>query len=142
MKLGIYSVQACRGFFDCRFLRWVVRSGSRTVVCCGKRKTALYTSKVRYHLSPPIFFVALGVLFFRTTELQALALPQGETRAGSQESTPFDNAFRQLRDGWQHRTIAEQKKAAAILIAEADKASGLKSPKGARALDGVRAIHR
>ena len=65
--------------------------------------------------------IALGVGFLGTTGLQAHALPQGETQAGSQQSTPFDNALRQLRDGWQHRTVAEQKKAAVILIAEANK---------------------
>jgi len=79
------------------------------------------------------FFIALGVFFFGTTGLQAYALPQGETQAGSQESTPFDNAFRQLRDGWQHRTVAEQKKAAAILIAEANKLPD-SNPQKARAL--------
>ena len=80
-----------------------------------------------------LFFIALGVFFFGTTGLQAQALPQGETQAGSQESTPFDNAFRQLRDGWQHRTVAEQKKAAAILIAEANKLPD-SNPQKARAL--------
>jgi tetratricopeptide (TPR) repeat protein len=80
-----------------------------------------------------LFFIALGVIFFGTTGLRAYALPQGETQAGSQESTRFDNAFRQLRDGWQHRTVAEQKKAAAILIAEADKLPD-SNPQKARAL--------
>ena len=80
-----------------------------------------------------LFFFALGVIAFGTTGLQAHALPQGEPQAGSQESTPFDNAFRQLRDGRQHRTVAEQKKAAVILIAEANKLPD-SNPQKARAL--------
>src|SRR5258705_13875502 len=81
----------------------------------------------------PLSFIALGVVFFGTAGFQSYALPQGDTQAGSLESTPFDNAFRQLRDGWQHRTVAEQKKAAAILIAEADKLPD-SNPQKSRAL--------
>jgi tetratricopeptide (TPR) repeat protein len=80
-----------------------------------------------------LFLTALSVVFFATTGFQSYALPQSETQSGSQESTLFDNTFRQLRDGWQHRTVAEQKKAAAILIAEADKLPD-SDPQKARAL--------
>src|SRR5258706_1849962 len=80
-----------------------------------------------------LFLVAVSVVFFGTTGFQSYALPQSETQSGSQESTLFDNTFRQLRDGRQHMTVAEQKKAAAILIAEADKLPD-SNPQKARAL--------
>src|SRR5882724_2969110 len=119
--MGIYSVQACQGFFDCPFLSCVLvpfPEWSSVVENTNPRTTRVKSDVVSRRL---LFFIALGVIFFGTTGLQAHALPQGEPQAGSQESTPFDNAFRQLRDGRQHRTVAEQKKAAVILIAEANK---------------------
>jgi len=80
-----------------------------------------------------VFLLALSVIFFATTGFQSDALPQDETRVTSQELTTFDNAFQQFKDGWQHRTVVEQKKAAATLIAEADKLPD-SNPQKARAL--------
>ncbi len=130
--MGIYSVQACQ-VFECRFLSSVVGPGSGTgfiVKNTNPSTTRVGSDFVSRHL---LFFIGLGVIFFGTTGLQAHALPQSESQAASQESTPFDNAFRQLRDGWQHRTVAERKSAAAILIAEADKLPD-SNPQKARAL--------
>jgi tetratricopeptide (TPR) repeat protein len=94
----------------------------------------LLTRQVKSDIrSRRLLFLALGIVFFGTTKLQAHAFPQGDPPSGSQESTPFDNAFRQLRDEWQHRTPAEQKKAAAILLAEADKLPD-SNPQKSRAL--------
>ncbi|PYX34309.1 MAG: hypothetical protein DMG80_02755 [Acidobacteria bacterium] len=72
-------------------------------------------------ISRRLLFFALGVIFFGTAARRAYAVPQGETQASSQESTAFDNAFRLLSEGWQHNTLAEQKKAAGVLLAETDK---------------------
>ena len=80
-----------------------------------------------------LFLVAVSVVFFATTGFQSYALPQGETKSTSLELTAFDNVFHQFKDGWQHRTVLEQKKAAATLIAEADKLPD-SDPQKARAL--------
>jgi len=49
------------------------------------------------------------------------ALPQGEPPGTAQEDAALNRASNQLRGLWQHGTAVERKKAAADLIAEADK---------------------
>ena len=80
-----------------------------------------------------LFLVPVSVVFFVTTGFQSYALPQGETNSTSLELTAFDNLVHQFQEGWQHRTVLEQKKAAVTLMAEADKLPD-SDPRKARAL--------
>jgi hypothetical protein len=61
------------------------------------------------------------------------ALPQGEAPGTAQEDAALNRASNQLRELWQHGTAVERKKAAADLIAEADKLPD-SNPQKARAL--------
>ena len=61
------------------------------------------------------------------------ALPQGEAPGSAQEDAALNRASNQLRGLWQHGTAVERKKAAADLIAEADKLPD-SNPQKARAL--------
>src|ERR1700687_5285888 len=68
-----------------------------------------------------LFFVILVMEFLGPGGLRAYALLQGEPQVTSQETSAFDNAFRQFQQSWQQGTSAERKKIAEILIVEADK---------------------
>jgi tetratricopeptide (TPR) repeat protein len=60
-------------------------------------------------------------LTFASVGRRVYALPQGEAPSTAQEDAALNRSSNQLRGLWQHGTAVERKKAAADLIAEADK---------------------
>jgi hypothetical protein len=67
------------------------------------------------------FTTLILVLAFALPGRRGYTLPQGEPPGAAQEDTALNRASNQLRGLWQHGTAVERNKAAADLIAEADK---------------------